>query len=346
MDDLKRYKEEILKQMLLHYPDLKKPRIGDLKQIMGGADTTIYGFDVTSDSVVLPLVIRLFRSAHSGSAMKEFKVMEVLHAKGVPVPRPYLCNMSSSVSDRAYIIMERIDGGIFSDVLFNARSSSQYDVLLRSFVENLVRINSIEWMNDLAFLDSNDLVRHPDLFIELQISRPRALILKYGIEVLEPVIDWLHDNQPALESPCFLHSDYHGMNVLVQPNDSLVTIDWSNAKVGDFRFDLGFTALAMGSSLPDLRDSVPRLYESLSGQKIRHLDYFVVVSSLWNLLRIYSGLFDHQITGETAATIHLLAGEYYDYATAIIRSTQETTGISLAELIDSLRQYQVQEYSR
>ncbi len=80
------------------------------------------------------------------------------------------------------------------------------------------------------------------------------------------------------------------------------------------------------------------MYETISGQKIENLEYFMVLSALWNLLRIYSSAFDHRIAKETEETANLFLNEYRPYAIKVVKTTQETTGVSLARLLDALGQ--------
>jgi len=56
-----------------------------------------------------------------------------------------------------------------------------------------------------------------------------------------------------------------------------------------------------------------------------------------NLLRIYSCVFDHRITGENDVTANLFTNEYKPYALNIVNVTQETTGVSMGELLDALK---------
>ncbi len=337
MSELSVYNNEIIESLKLQFPDFNRIHLDNFQQILGGADTTIYGFDFISETESIPLILRIYRPAYSDSARREFTVMRNLYTEGISVPRPYICTENSSATGKSYIVMERIEGAILSNVLNSTRSTPRFDALLQSFVENLVLIHSIDWRKHLRFLDSYDIVENSHHFIEYQISHPKQLVQEYGIDTLSPVLDWLEENQPVLQEPCFLHSDYHAMNVLVRNDDSLVTIDWSNAKLGDFRYDLGFTVLALNSMIHDLKDKIITIYENVAEVKVRDIDYFMVLSSLWNLLRIYSGAFDYRITHENPETIRLLATEYYDYASAIIKTTQETTGVSLDILLDELK---------
>jgi aminoglycoside phosphotransferase (APT) family kinase protein len=336
MNELDNYKEEIIEKIAVEYPALKTSRMSEFKQIFGGADTTIYGFDLVSDSRSIPLILRIYRPAFSDSAMREFRVLQSLHAEGIGVPRPYLCNENSATTGRAYIIMERIEGPLLSDVLHASQSKPRFNQLLKSFVGNLVAIHSLDWTKAFTFLDRYDITENPHLFFTYELAEPKKKIVDHRVDALSPVIDWMETNQAKLREPCLLHADYHAMNILVRNENEFVTIDWGNAKLGDFRHDLGFAAMALNSMGFDLKEKLVSLYELISGKKVKNIEYFMVLSSLWNLLRIYSCVFDHRITAENEETARLFTIEYRNYALSVIKTTQQITGVSMSELIEVL----------
>ncbi len=337
MNELDAYKEEIIEKIGGEYPALRNSRMSEFKQIFGGADTSIYGFDLFSDSESLPLILRIYRPTFSNSALKEFSVLQKLHAGGIGVPKPYLCIEKSDTTGRAYIIMERIEGPLLSNELAASQSTPRFGQLIESFVRNLVAIHSLDWTKTFTFLDRYDIRENPHLFFTYELGHPKKIIADHQVDALSPVIEWMEVNTVELEEPCLLHADYHVMNNLVRNENEMVTIDWANAKLGDFRYDLGFAVLALNSMGLDLGDKLVLLYESISGKKVMNLEYFMVLSSLWNLLRIYSCVFDHQITGENEVTTNLFTNEYKPYALNIVKVTQKTTGVSLSELLEKLR---------
>ena len=337
MNEFDAYKDEISEKIAVKYPDFRDSKMSEFKQILGGADTTIYGFDLVSDSKSIPLILRIYRPAFPDSAKIEFTVLQNLYAEGIGVPRPYLCNEKSDATGRAYIIMERIEGTLLSDALHASQSTPRFDQLLESFVRNLVAIHSLDWTKTFTFLDRYNIAENPHLFFTKELAYPKKIIADHHVDSLSPVIDWMEDNQVELREPCLLHSDYHAMNNLVRNESEMVTIDWANAKLGDFRYDLGFAVLVLNSMGFDPTEKMVSLYESISGKKALNLEYFMVLSSLWNLLRIYSCVFDHRITGENEVTANLFTNEYKAYALNIVKTTEETTGVSMDELLGALK---------
>ncbi|MHA2142966.1 MAG: phosphotransferase family protein [Candidatus Thorarchaeota archaeon] len=336
MNELDALKKEIIIHISRNYPDLSNPMIGEFTQILGGADTVIYGFDLISDTKTLPLIVRIYRSAFSHSARREFKILQILHAEGISVPRPYLFKEESEATGRTYIVMERIEGTLLSDELQKSQSTPRFDQLLETSIRYLVTIHSLDWTKSFSFLDHFNIAEKPEEYFNTKLSRVKSIILEYGVDDLIPVVDWMEGNQVEQVNPSLLHGDYHGMNILVRGEDDLVTIDWSNAHIGDYRSDIGFTVLALNSMGMNLTEEFVSLYESISGVKASNLGYFIVLSAFWNLLRIYSCLFDHSIMGESEVTANLFKNEYRDYTRAVIKVTQEITGVSLGKLLNAL----------
>jgi len=336
MNELDDYKYEIIEGISVEYPAFKNSRLSRIKQILGGADTTIYGFDLISDSKTLPLIVRIYRSAFSHSARREFKILQILQAEGISVPEPYLFKEKSEATGRTYLVMERIEGSLLSDELELSKSTPRFDQLLGTSIRNLVAIHSLNWTESFSFLDHFNIAEKPEEYFNTKLSRVKRIIIEHGIDALIPVFDWMEVNQVEQVNPSLVHGDYHGMNILIRGETDFVTIDWSNARIGDFRSDIGFTVLALNSMGVDLTKHVVSLYESITGLKVKDLDYFIVLSAFWNLLRIYSCLFDHSIMGENEETTNLFKNEYRGYTLATIKATQETTGVSLVKLLDAL----------
>ncbi|MFX0106794.1 MAG: phosphotransferase family protein [Candidatus Hodarchaeota archaeon] len=330
------FKKEIIVNISQNYPDLRNARIDEFTQILGGADTTIYGFDLISDSTTIPLVLRIYRSAFSHSARREFKILQILHSEGISVPKSYLFKEESEATGRTYIIMERIKGPLLSDELRLSQSTPRFDQLLETSMRHLVSIHSLDWKRSFTFLDHFNITVKPEEYFNTKLSRVKRIIFEHGIDTLVPVINWMEANQVEHVTPCLLHGDYHGMNIIVRGENDFVTIDWSNAHIGDFRSDIGFTLLALNSMGVDLTEHLVSMYESISGVKVCNLNYFMVLSAFWNLLRIYSCLFDHSIMGENEVTTNLFKNEYRGYTLAVIKATHETTGVSLDKLLDAL----------
>lgn len=327
---------EIYQRLISSYPELSDLHPSSFSQILGGADTSIFAFDLHRDSVTVPLILRIHRPEHSGSARREYQIMKGLYSAGLDIPRPYILLERLSTLDRACIVMERIQGQLLSEEVLASYPGSRSDRLIREYMKTMARLHSIDWAQHLPFLDSNGVNTDPQLSVDYDLSRPRRLLRRYDINELTQVVGWLEDNEVKIPRACLIHGDYHAMNIMVTNDSRLITIDWTNARLGDFRIDLGFAVVAACSSGLNIRKQMVSEYESATRGSVEDLDYFIVLSTLNNVFRIYSAIFDHRITGESDETAHLFRSEYSDYSRYIVTTTQEITGVSLARILDRI----------
>ena len=311
-------------------------KLGSFSQILGGADTSIFAFDLVSDTLVVPLILRIYRPEHTSSARREYQIMRGLYAAGFRIPRPYILIEKLSTLDRACIVMERIQGQLLSEEVLSSYPGARSDQLIREYMKAMAGLHSIDWSQHLSFLDSDGVSDNPQLSIDYDLSKPRRLAREYDIDELSQVVEWLEDNRVEIPEVCLIHGDYHSMNVIVTKDSRLITIDWTNAKLGDYRTDLGFAVAASSSSELNFRERMVSEYETATGKIVDDLDYFMVLSVLHNVFRIYSAIFDHRITGETEDTARLFRSEHSNYSRYIVTITQETTGVSLARILNKI----------
>ena len=168
------------------------------------------------------------------------------------------------------------------------------------------------------------------------LAKPKEIITEHGVNELLPVIEWMEENAITTIHPCLIHGDYHGMNIIVRNEEELVTIDWNAAKIGDYRSDLAYSILTLTSANLDIEKTIVQQYERVTGRKVQGLDYFKALSSIWNLLRIYSCLIDRNIMSETDETVRLFIDEYHDYSRSTIEIVQQVTGADLSNLHEAI----------
>ena len=335
-------KQELHSRLTDAYPEMANMRMEGFSRILGGATTIIFSFDLVSDSCSIPLILRIYDATQVESARREFQTISALHDEGVRVPKPYIINTDSIAMKKPYLVIERIEGDILSYELMALQSGARYDTLLRNYVQEMAALHSMDWSGRFSFLDSRGMLENPEQFPLRELERPREIIIENEVEDLIPVLEWLEENAVRTTGPCLIHGDYHGLNVMVRGDSELVTIDWTSARIGDFRVDLAFAIVTLTSANLDVEDQMVAHYQKMTGRKVEGLGYFKALSSMWNLLRVYSCLFDPAIMGETDETARLFIQEYHDYSRLTVETVQEVTGIGLAQLLDALGPYSTQ----
>jgi len=159
------------------------------------------------------------------------------------------------------------------------------------------------------------------------------MVESFGMPEFDPVLNWLESNEPAFAQWSMNHNDLHPWNVIVEPGGRPVVIDWTNATVGDHRFDLAWTLLLMESNFDaETSQAVLSTYESVSGHKVEDFDFFEVGAAARRLFDITVSL------RHGASAMGMLPGAAAEMVKnrstldVPLRFIERMTGIRLAEL--------------
>ena len=123
------------------------------------------------------------------------------------------------------------------------------------------------------------------------------------------LVNWLDEKK--FENPCeelvIIHGDYHPFNIIVDENRTYQILDWTGINISDFRRDLSFATVALSAGTGrSLAPEFSSKYEEYTGKMVKNLEYFMILSSVWNLLRWYSGI-NNPTTSALRATAPSLA---------------------------------------
>ncbi|MHA1992389.1 MAG: phosphotransferase family protein [Candidatus Hodarchaeales archaeon] len=268
-------KQEIINELASNKSDITKFKIGDFKKLQG-ADTETFSFNLLHEEERTSLILRVFRET-TDRAENEFNTLQKLHSADLSVPKPYTWRKHSPTFSRSYLIMEKIPGLIATDYFWQLNTEKEKFELISLFIEELANLHNIDWKHHFPNINKPDIENNPYAFVEQVISRPRELIIKYNVNELKPLIEWLEKNKEETENLALLHGDYHTNNVIATPEGKLVIIDWTDIKVGDYRLDLGFAIVTMSSGGGDLAINFISEYEKFSGMKVNNIDYFMIL---------------------------------------------------------------------
>lgn len=315
-----------------HFPKDNYTIKGGFNQILGGADTEIFSFTVMmlNEPKSKHLIIRIYRDgATIELSRREFETLDQLYKAGLSVPKPYGFTGPDNALRRPFIIMEKIEGELLSDLFYKRKDES--DRLIEGFVQNLVKIHDLKWQEHFPNRINRDIESDPYQLFTSMIDRVANRIEPYNIEELQPLITWLRESMK--DHPCtevvLVHGDYHGMNVMVKENGDFVTLDWMDIKLGDRRQDIAFSIVAMDSaSSESMKEYLIKIYENVTETKIEGIEFFMVLSALYNLIRVYSMLFNYEITGENDMTKATMIGGYIQFVNYFVNMIKEVTGLN------------------
>ena len=219
-----------------------------------------------------------------GKARNEYEGMKQLNAAGYPVPEVFAFDPGDPPGVKPFVVMERVDGRTLTDAMRDAPVETQ-STLISRFCELFVRLHSLDWRPFVANPDEYTL----EGSIARSVDTAESYIVRFGRDEFEPVLPWLRERAAIIEcerlSVC--HWDYHPSNLILKPDGTLVVLDWSGAQVLDYRFDLGWTLMLIGSyrgSGP--RDLIMREYERFAGGPVKEVDFFEVFSAVNRLFDV------------------------------------------------------------
>ncbi len=214
-----------------------------LERLTGGASRETWSFDVVdADGVRHGLVLRRdfveraqdSRDAGGLDRARELALQRVLHAAGVPVPRP----LASPAGLADSFVMERVEGESRPRAI--ARKPELAPIRLRLAADVGRALASIHTV-DAATLPSLD-----HLGIGHQLALVRTMLDQGPAPrpVLESALRWCRLRAPApSRMPCLVHGDFRNGNLIVGDDGLRAVVDWEYAHLGEPLEDLGFLCM-------------------------------------------------------------------------------------------------------
>jgi aminoglycoside phosphotransferase (APT) family kinase protein len=272
---------------------IRQPEISELTRISDGWENEVFSFTLTHEEDGArkseDLILRVYpgdRATEKSS--HEFDVLKRLHAAGFPVPRVLALEADYSPLGRPFVIMEKIEGQPLGPVI----GRSAFDrkrALIERFCQMFVDLHALDWrtfVSDGSSYDAGDSV-------DRWLSRAKALAGDFLPGQLDAAFDWLTSKYVTIGEGrlALVHWDFHAQNVLLRSDDKAFVIDWTQAAVVDYRFDLGWTLLLAGiyDGWP-MREAILHEYQRISRTAIESVEYFEVIACLRRLFSILVSL--------------------------------------------------------
>src|SRR5579883_3341358 len=247
---------------------------------------------------------------------RQYEVMRrVGELSRVPVPRVWwACGPGGPLGAEAFV-MDRVEGEVPPDVmpytfggnwLFDAAPQDRRR-LERSTVEVLAELHAID--------------RPEERFDFLEFPEPGATRLRSHVAhaatwyryacasgppspLIERAFAWLEDNWPGEEGPSVVSwGDSRIGNIMYRQFRPVAVLDWEMAGLGPRELDVAwlvyshqvFQELAGNLGLPGMPeflqlDAVATLYEDVSGQPLRNLDFYLAYAAVqWGIVGLRTG---------------------------------------------------------
>jgi aminoglycoside phosphotransferase (APT) family kinase protein len=268
------------------------------------------------------LILRVYQGEAAGDkCQRETRALRALKAAGYPVPAVF----TPSVAARAlkpFMIMQHVEGELLGDELRLSSGAARHEL-----VAMFCRLAA-----QLHCLDSGGLSEPgTDASVDGVLSTADRMIVELDVDAFQPVLHWLKQNRPTSQcAPCLTHGDYHPWNIIVDARGQPFVIDWTNAQLADYRFDLAWTLLLMSTSFDDaMSGCFLSGYEEVGGATVEELAFFEVYACARRLVDIYVSLRDGpERMGMRPDAAKLMVASDTSVATAS-RILQERTGLSI-----------------
>ncbi|MFW9848825.1 MAG: phosphotransferase family protein [Candidatus Thorarchaeota archaeon] len=278
------------------FPEYSNLEVLNLENITSGWETEILSFDVElsrSGETKKRCWISRAYPGDSGvrRAQTEYNLLQSLYSMKFPVPEVILVETDSSWLGKPFIIMERIDGPTMENLLETAGEKRRIEIIQR-LCELAVRIHSLDWSKIQMDFDKYYSVTPDEMFLR-RLDDYQKWVSESGVQYLLPLVEWMKQNHHTIifEKYSLLHGDFHPMNILIDSNDEPFVIDWTAARIGDYRSDLAWSImLAYVHSEYPVWQLIQREYEKASGHSIKNINYFLVEASIRRFADIFISL--------------------------------------------------------
>jgi aminoglycoside phosphotransferase (APT) family kinase protein len=264
-------------------------QISNLVPIQAGWENEMYAFDLQSDgNQSQALILRIYPGGDAiEKSKREFNNLKRLAGVKFPVPKVHILEGENNPIGDPFVIMERIPGNTLWASLFSAKWVDQQK-LIDSFSQLFVQLHKLDIQ---PFIEASGIGPDPEPLstIASQFETWRTFYEKFPLPDFLPLLNWLDDHIEELTKvmPAVLHWDFHPENIILQPDGSMVVIDWTGLRVSDFRFDLAWSLMLIAAYEGEhMRGQFLEAYEHAAGEPVPDLEFFDVAACTRRLFSI------------------------------------------------------------
>ena len=330
-DDLQ---EKFLQLYTHEFPGKEQVRISS-SSIGAGWESDLFAFHLEYEEAARhqseDVVLKIYHG-QSGTqkTQNETLGMKQLASGGYPVPRVLFAALQDSPYGQACIVMEKIEGRTLGKILDESSQEKRHE-LITLFCQLYVNLHNLDWqplVPDPASYQTNG-------YMASWLAQRRPFIEQVLPGVFDSVLDWLQARGEDI--PCqrlsITHGDFHPENILLRDDGTAFVIDWPNTDISDYRLDLAWTQLLLGTEWTlELQDSVRKEYERLAGQPVENSEFFDVIACTRRLFDITASLRNGATTIGMKPDAETEMRQKVKQIRAIYAQLQERTGCTLPEI--------------
>jgi aminoglycoside phosphotransferase (APT) family kinase protein len=332
--------DDDLQKKFLHlytheFPEQEQVRISSSTSIGAGWESDLFALHLEYEEAARQqsedVVLKIYHG-QSGSqkAQNEALGLQQLASGGYSVPRVLFAVPQDSPFGQACVVMEKIEGRTLSKILSESSQEKRHE-LITLFCQLYVKLHNLDWQP----LVPDPASYQTDGIIASWLAQRRPFVEQVLPGVFDSVLDWLQAK--AEDVPCqrlsIIHGDFHPENILLRDDGTPFVIDWTNRDISDYRLDLAWTLLLLGTEWTlELRDSVRKEYERLAGQPAENNESFDVIACTRRLVDITASLRNGATTMGMKPGAEIEMRQKAKQVRAIYAQLQERTGCTLPEI--------------
>jgi aminoglycoside phosphotransferase (APT) family kinase protein len=205
-------------------------------KLEGGVSAQVMALEIEqADGQTKKLLVRqhgeVDRTQNPQIAADEFKLLDLLHAAGLPVPAPYYLDQSCEIFPIPYIVIEYIEG----ESIFTLDAVPD---LIPQLAAQLARIHKLDGSRqDFSFLP-----QQAKIYADKLGTRPARLDDSLDEGHIRDVLEAVGP-LPLRNKSVLLHGDFWPGNILWRDGRLVGVIDWEDARLGDPLSDLANSRL-------------------------------------------------------------------------------------------------------
>lgn len=324
--------EEILRLFKQKHSTYKTMRVNALEEITTGWETNIFSFTLqyTENNIeqLKDFVIRMYHgSGQNEQAQKEFEVMQMVAEQGVAVPEVELLVVNNTAFENAFVVMEKVPGQTML-AAFDMADEDKRNQLIKLKAQHFSQLHQIP-VSEFA---EHELPNTDDYLNNLLVEMA-GTINKFGLSEFDPYMKLLEEQlaQGITPSLALLHNDYHVENLLMDAEDkNAYIVDWSFAEVGDYRLDLAWAVLLVGTMAgEEYRKLFLDYYQEASGEKVLNFQFFEILKFTMRMLTIVTWLQDSVEIPVKKITKEAIRTDYKIHVLNVYHRLKAITGLSL-----------------
>ncbi|MBD3182413.1 phosphotransferase [Candidatus Poribacteria bacterium] len=310
--------------------------LAEISRISDGWENEVYSFIIRKEGWGrLDLILRIYPGNNAvQKASREFIGMKKLYEKDFPVPEVFVLETGDQFFGQPFVIMEKINGRLLGEMAKESDDKKTLE-LIKLCCGLFVKLHRLDWR---PFADKIVSKWHhkPYPVADHLIKIAEEHIERYQRYEFLPVIKWLKDKAGSVKCNrlSVIHLDYHPQNIMIRKDDkNIFVIDWTNINVSDYRYDLAWTLLLIGTyDDQQVREIVFNEYRNISGENIENMDFFDVMACFRRLFSISVSIFSgSENMGMRPEAVELMKRNV-GHIEKVYKLLQERTNISIPSI--------------